>query len=349
MPSYVRRLAFVVLVSALVAGACGAPQRAQQAPAGETTQECTSPDKVRLQLQWVVQSQFAGFYAAEDQGFYKEECLEVTIQPGGPDIFPQQVVAGRGAEFGVSWLPKVLVAREEGANIVNIAQHFNYSGMLEITWKDSGLDTVSALKGKKVATWLGGNELELYATLKKHGLDPEKDVEIVSQPFDMNLFLDREVDAAAAMIYNEYRQVLAAGHEAEELNVIDFNKEGTAMLQDGIFVLEDWLNEGNHKDVAARFVRASMQGWTFCRDNPDGCVDIVMKNGPTLDRDHMAWMMEHINGLIWPLPDDSKGIGHMVPRLFEQTVEVGKEAGLLKQDHEQAYTHAVWEAAGISR
>ena len=165
-------------------------------------------DKVTLQSKWVVQAQFAGYYAALDQGYYEDEGLDVDIRPGGPDIVPEQVVLGGQAEFGINWLDSTLATRDKGQNIVNIAQVFTRSGMTEVTWKDTGLDQITDLKGKKVGVWLGGNEHKLFAALNKNGIDPQKDAEIVAQPFDMELFLKRDIDAAAAMTYNELAQVL---------------------------------------------------------------------------------------------------------------------------------------------
>ena len=186
--------------------------------------------KVRLQLKWVTQAQFAGYYAAKAQGFYRAENLDVTIIPG-PDIVPEQVVAG--AELGIDWLPSLLSSREQGVPLVNIGQIFMYSGMRQLAFKTSGIKTPADLKGRKVAVWFGGNEFALLATLAKYKLDPQKDLTLVQQPFDMNLLLQKQVDAAAAMTYNEYKQVLDAGVKPEDLVVIDFNAEGRPCSRTG--------------------------------------------------------------------------------------------------------------------
>src|SRR5213593_675499 len=248
-------------------------------------------DKVTLQLKWVTQAQFAGYYAAKAKGLYTAEQLDVTIRPGGPDIVPEQVVAGGGAQFGIDWLPSLLSAREQGAPLVNIAQVFAASGMREIAFKSSGIKGAADLRGRRVAVWFGGNEFELLATLEKYKIDRNKDVTLVQQPYDMNLLLGKQVDAAAAMTYNEYKQVLDAGVKPDDLVVIDFNKEGTAMLEDGIFVRADWIRDSGNKQIAARFLRASLEGWTFCRDQPAECVDIVLAESPVLGREHQTWMM----------------------------------------------------------
>jgi NitT/TauT family transport system substrate-binding protein len=287
-------------------------------------------------LQWVTQSQFAGYYAAVDKGFYKDEGLDVTIKVGAVEIVPQQVVATGGADFGIAWLPKVLASREQGARLVNIAQVFQRSGTLEIAWQAAGIIKPDDWRGKRVGTWGFGNEPELFAAMRKVGIDPDdpKQVIIVQQPFDMSLFLNRQVDAAQAMIYNEYAQVLEAVnpktgqlYRPEDLRVIDFNEVGTAMLQDGVFVREDWIAEAKNQDTALKVLRASFKGWLFCRDHHDECVNIVLNNGPTLGMGHMSWMLNEINALIWPSP---KGIGLMDPKAFEQTAQIAQQYQIIK-------------------
>jgi NitT/TauT family transport system substrate-binding protein len=291
-------------------------------------------DKVTLQSKWVVQAQFAGYYAALDQGFYEDENLDVTIRPGGPDIVPEQVVLGGQAEFGINWLDSLLATRDKGQNIVNIAQVFTRSGMTEVTWADSGLESITDLRGKKVGVWLGGNEHKLFAALNKNGIDPQKDTEIVKQPFDMNLFLNREIDAAAAMTYNELAQVLETKnpktgelYQISDLNVMKMSDLGTGALEDGVFVRGDWIEEEDNQDIAKRFLKASFRGWTYCRDNPEDCLRIVLDNGPTLGEGHQRWQLNEINALIWPAP---KGIGIMDPESFEITNDIAVSGKVIK-------------------
>ena len=303
-------------------------------------------DKVTLQLKWVTQAQFAGYYAAKQKGLYGAEQLDVTIRPGGLDIVPERVVADGGAQFGLDWLPSLLSAREQGAPLVNIAQLFVYSGMRELAFKASGIKGAGDLRGRKVAVWFGGNEFALLATLEQYRIDPQKDVTLVQQPFDMNLLLQKQVDAAAAMTYNEYKQVLDAGVKPEDLVVIDFNKEGTAMLEDGVFVKADYLKAAKNRDVAARFVRASLKGWEFCRDKPAECVDIVLKESPVLGRRHQTWMMAEINKLIWGPPRPTTPLGKMDPAAFKRTANIALKFGVIKKPaNASAYTHEIWELA----
>jgi NitT/TauT family transport system substrate-binding protein len=320
----------VLLVLALLAfTACGGGDEGEEAGG-----EGKKMDKVTVQLKWVTQAQFAGYYAAKDQGYYEDEGLDVAIKVGGPDIIPEQVVLGGQAEFGIDWLDSLLATRDQGGDIVNIAQVFARSGMTEVTWKDSGIDDIKELRGKKVGVWLGGNEHKLFAALTKNGIDPQKDAQIVAQPFDMNLFLNREVDAAAAMTYNELAQVLEQKnpdtgdlYTLDDLNVFKMSDLGTGALEDGVFVRGDWIQEEGNQDIATRFLKASFKGWVYCRDNPDECLQIVLDNGPTLPEGHQRWQLNEINALIWP---NELGIGVMNPDDFQNTAQIALDYKIIK-------------------
>jgi len=320
-----------VLVLTLVGAGCGG---GNEESSGGTGTSGGAKDKVTLQLKWVTQAQFAGYYAAKAQGYYDDEGLDVDIKVGGPDIVPEQVVLGGQAEFGIDWLDNLLATRDQNGDIVNIAQVFARSGMTEVTWKDSGLDSIASLKGKKVGVWLGGNEHKLFAALNKNNIDPQSDVEVVAQPFDMNLFLNREVDAAAAMTYNELAQVLETKNPktgqlftAADLNVINWETEGTSMLQDAIFTSEAWLKQTGNEDIAVKFLKASFRGWIFCRDNAAECVDIVVKHDAKLPKGHQTWQLNEVSALIWPSPN---GIGIMDKAAFDRTVQISIDSKVLK-------------------
>ncbi|HWG57150.1 MAG TPA: ABC transporter substrate-binding protein [Gaiellaceae bacterium] len=351
-------LALPVLVLTLALAACGGggEEAADTSGAGDTAAAGTTGDapqemtEVTLQLKWVTQGQFAGYYAALEQGYYEEEGLDVTIKPGGPDIVPEQVVLGGQAEFGINWLDNTLATRDQGGKIVNIAQVFARSGMTEVTWKDTGLDQITDLRGKKVGVWLGGNEHKLFAALTKNGIDPQKDTQIVAQPFDMNLFLNREVDAAAAMTYNELAQVLETKnpdtgelYTLDDLNVLKMSDLGTGALEDGIFVTEEWIADEANQDVAKRFLKASFKGWIYCRDNPDDCVEYVLAAGPTLGEGHQRWMVNEVNKLIWP---NDNGIGIMDEEDFATTAQIATDYKIVKNDPgEGVYRTDLAEAA----
>ena len=293
--------------------------------------------KVTLQLKWVTQAQFAGYYAAKAKGYYQQSGLDVNIKVGGPDIIPETVVAGGAAQFGLDWVSNLLAARDSGTKLVDIAQVFQRSGMTEVTWKDTGLNTIAKLRGKKVGNWLGGNQWELFAALARAGMDPihNKGVRIVKQPFDMNLFLHRQIDAASAMTYNELAQVLESKNpktgklvKPSELNVIRMQKIGTGMLEDDVFTTEKWISSPANQAIAKKFLAASFRGWIYCRDHLNDCTNIVLKNGPALPHGHQRWMMNEINALIWPSP---KGIGIMDAASFRRTAKISKQFGVIKK------------------
>jgi NitT/TauT family transport system substrate-binding protein len=285
--------------------------------------------KVTLQLKWVPQAQFAGYYAASLKGFYKAQGLDVTLKNGGPNIVPETVVASGQAQFGVDWLPSLLAARDANTPLVNIAQVFGRSGMTQLTWKSSGINTIAKMKGKKVANWLGGNQYELFAALTKAGMDPAKNqgVTIVQQPFDMGLFLKKQVDSASAMTYNELAQVLETGVKASQINVIKMQSVGTGMLEDGLFSTEKYLSSAANQATAVKVVAATLQGWIYCRDHQAECVDMTLKEGPTLPKGHQAWMMNEINKLIWP---SASGVGIMNKADYGRTASISKQFGVIK-------------------
>ncbi|MBE2267269.1 MAG: ABC transporter substrate-binding protein [Anaerolinea sp.] len=291
---------------------------------------------VSLVLKWVPQSQFAGYYAAEALGYYEEEGLDVEIIAAGVDINPQQLVASGDVEFGIDWMGNLLATRETGQDVINIAQIYQRSGMRQITWADSGLTTFEDLGGRVVGVWCCGNQFPTFAALTKAGYDPENpdDVVIAQQAFDMNAFLNREIDAASAMTYNELAQVLEFVGEGgafpvytlADLNVLDFNEYGTAMLEDGIFARAEWLAEEGNEEIAIKFLRASFRGWIACRDDAQACVDFVLEAGPTLGEGHQLWQMNEVNKLVWP---SDYGIGLMDAEAFDITAQIALDYGVI--------------------
>jgi NitT/TauT family transport system substrate-binding protein len=322
------RWAVVALLAAALAAVTGT---ATSTSASASTS--ASLTKVSIQLQWVPQAQFAGYFAALDLGYYKAAGLDVKLLNGGPQIVPGQVVAGGRAQFGVNWLTALLAARDKGADLVDIAQIFSRSGMTELTWKSSGIDTIAKMRDKKVANWLGGDQYELFAALTKAGMDPahNKGVTIVQQPFDMGLFLNHQIDAASAMTYNELAQVLEAKNpktgklsQLSELNVLSMQKLGFGMLEDNLFSTASYLKSKAHQQVAEKVISATLAGWIYCRDHVTQCVDFTLKAGPTLPRGHQTWMMNEINKLIWP---SKGGIGIMDEAAYARTAKLMQQFG----------------------
>jgi NitT/TauT family transport system substrate-binding protein len=307
-------------------------------------------DSVTLQLKSVTQSEFAGYYAAKSLGYYTAFGLDVNVKAGAPGSSPEPVVASGQADIGVDWLPSLLATRDTGTNLVNIAQMFARSGMTELTWKTSGLTSIADMRNKTVGVWCCGNQFELYAALTKHGMDPTRNegVKIFNQPFDMKAFLQKKIDAAAALTYNELAEVLEARnpktgglYQLTDLNVFKLQDEGIGMLEDGLFARQDWVNA--NRDIAMRFIAASDRGWIYCRDHVQQCANIVLKNSPTLPRGHQLWQMNEINKLIWPSP---RGIGVMDPVAFKQTAAIAlKYKAIKKAANAKAYDAELSKAA----
>ncbi|MFG1795278.1 ABC transporter substrate-binding protein [Nocardia sp. NPDC049149] len=317
---------------------------------GTSTITADGLTKVRLQLQWFKQGQFAGYLAAVDQGFYKEQGLSVEILDGGTDIVPQTVLAQGQADYAIAWVPKALASREAGAGITDVAQIFQRSGTKQVSFKSENIAGPAALRGKTVGNWGYGNEFELFAGMTKAGIDPSRDVKLVQQQFDMNAFLAKDIAAAQAMSYNEYAQLLetknpATGklYTAEDFATIDWNDEGVAMLQDAIWANTEKLNDAKYQEQTVKFIAASLKGWVFCRNNVDKCRDITVAAGSTLGASHQQWQINEVNKLIWPSP---AGIGMVDKAAWDRTVRIAKETKnqegvtVLKKDPDaSAYTN----------
>ena len=322
-----------------------------EAAGGNTTGQCSTPTPVKLQLQWVTQAQFAGYFAAIDQGFYKDQCLDVTILEGAVDIVPQTVLANGDADFAISWVPKALASREAGANIVDIAQVFQRSGTLQVSFKDKGITTSANYAGKKIGNWGFGNEFEVFAAMTKAGIDPAS-VDNVAQQFDMVGLLEGDIDAAEAMTYNEYAQVLEAKNPATgnlytpaDFNVISYESEGVGMLQDAIWADGTRLSDPTYNDTAVKFVAASLQGWAYCRDNGDACAQLVTSKNSILGLTHQKWQMNEINKLIWPA---TGGVGTIDTAAWDRTAKLSQETKnleggtvLTKAPDADAYTNDI--------
>jgi NitT/TauT family transport system substrate-binding protein len=322
-----------VLALSLVGAACSNDDDGGGGTTGGGTSgpggECTTPDPVKLQLQWFIQAQFAGYFAAQEKGFYDDWCLDVEIVEGGVDIVPQQQLADGAVDFALAWVPKALATREAGANIVDIAQVFQRSGTLQVSFKDAGITSPAEFAGKTIGNWGFGNEYEIFAALAAENLDPATDVSLVQQDFNMDGLLSGDIDAAEAMTYNEYAQVLEAVnpdtgelYTPDELNVVSYEEVGVGMLQDAIWADGARMSDESYVDLAGRFVAASLQGWAYCRDNVQDCVDIVVAKGSKLGASHQLWQMNEINKLIWPA---ANGVGMIDSAAWDRTVQIAMD------------------------
>ena len=302
---------------------------------------------VTLQLQWVTQAQFAGYYVAKDKGFYEEEGLDVTILAGGPDIAPPQVLAGGGADAMLNWMPSALAAREKGLPVVNIAQPFKTSGLMLTCWKDTGITGPQDFKGKTIGVWFFGNEYPFLSWMSQEGISTDggdDGVTVLKQGFNVDPLLNREADCISTMTYNEYGQVLDAGVNPDELVTFKYEEQGVATLEDGIYVLEDNLKDPVFEDKMVRFVRASMKGWKYAESNPEEAAGIVLDNDETGAQTEAAQV--RMMGEIAKLTAGSDG--SLVEADFQRTVDTllaGGSDPVISKQPEGAWTSAITDKA----
>lgn len=306
-------------------------------------------EKVTVQLKWVPQAQFAGYYVAAAKGYYKAEGLDVTIKPGGPDISPVQVIAGNNADIVVNWMPDALAAREAGVPLVNVAQIFNQSGLMLTCKKASGVSSPKDLKGKTLGVWYGGNEYPFLNWMSKLGYKPDTDIKILKQGFNVDPLLQNQAACVSTMIYNEYWQIVDAGVKESDLVTFFYEKEGVASLEDGLYVLEPKLKDPVFVAKMAKFLRATFKGWNDAVKDPEAAAKIVV----AADTSGSATVpvqkrqMENVAKLITNA--NTAKIGYLEPAAYERTVKVlmsGGSSPVIKKDPgKAAMSHAIWDAA----
>ena len=318
-----RRVATIgglALAAALAFTACSAPGGGT----GETEGGDAELTPVKLQLQWLPQGQFAGYFAAQELGYFEEEGLDVEIIPSGGDIVPQDALANGDVDYAIAWVPKVLGSIEQGANLTDIAQIFQRSGTLQVSFAGSGIDSVADFEGKKIGSWGFGNEWEIFAAMAAEGLDSTT-VQIITQDFNMNAFLQGDIDAAQAMTYNEYAQLLETVnpdtgelYTPEDFNVISYEDTEGAMLQDAIWADTEKLeSDEEYQETTVKFLKAVIKGWIYAAENPEEVSEITIAAGSGWGPSHELWMVNETNKLIWPAPE---GIGVIDEAAFEKTV-----------------------------
>ena len=304
-------------------------------------------DEVTLQLQWVTQAQFAGYYVALENGYYEAADLDVTILPGGPDIAPPQVLAGGGADAMLNWMPSALAARERGLPVVNIAQPFKSSGLMLTCWKDTGITGPQDFKGRTIGVWFFGNEYPFLSWMSQEGISTdggEDGVTVLKQGFNVDPLLQRQADCISTMTYNEYWQVIDAGVSPDELVTFRYEEQGVATLEDGIYVLEDNLDDPAFVDKMTRFVAASMEGWKWAEENPADAAMIVLDYDETgaQTEEHQLRMMGEIAKLT------AGSDGSLDPADYERTVATllaGGSDPVITAAPEGAWTSAITDAA----
>jgi NitT/TauT family transport system substrate-binding protein len=303
-------------------------------------------DKVTLQLKWITQAQFAGYYVAKDKGYYKDAGLDVTINAGGPDVAPPQVIAGGGADVVIDWMPSALAAREKGVPLVNIAQPFKKSG-LELTCRaDTGIKAPADLKGRTLGVWFSGNEYPFLSWMAKLGYKTDGSpggVKVLKQGFNVDPLLQKQADCISTMTYNEYWQVIDGGFKPDQLVVFRYDDQGVATLEDGLYVIESKLRDPAFVAKIATFVKASMRGWQYAQQNPDEATKIVLANDTTgaQTEKHQRRMMGEIAKLL------DTGNGKLDPADYERTVATllaGGSDPVITKKPSGAWSHAVYDA-----
>jgi NitT/TauT family transport system substrate-binding protein len=298
-------------------------------------------DKVTLQLKWVTQAQFAGYYVAKEKGYYKEAGLDVEIKPGGPDIAPAQVIAGGGADVIIDWMPSALASREKGVPLVNIAQPFKKAGMELVCPKDGPIKSEADFKGHTLGVWFFGNEYPFFAWMNKLGLSTEggaDGVTVLKQSFDVQPLIQKQADCISVMTYNEYWQLIDAGYKPEDLTVFNYSAMGNDLLEDGLYALEDKLKDPAFEDKMVRFVRASMKGWKYAVDNSDEAAGIVVENGGQ-DENHQKRMMGEIAKLI------DNADGKLVEAAYQRTAKALLDQKIIAKEPTGAWTAAITDKA----
>ena len=306
-------------------------------------------DKVTIQLKWVTQAQFGGYFVAQDKGYYQAEGLDVTIKPGGPDIAPPQVIAGGGADVIIDWMPAALASREKGVALVNIAQIFKKSGMMLTCRKDSGIKSPADFRGKTLGVWFYGNEYPFLSWMSKLGIPTtggSNGVTVLKQGFNVDPILQKQAECVSTMTYNEYWQIVDAGLSPSELVVYKYEDQGVSTLEDGLYVLEKNLRKKAFVSKMARFLKASIKGWKYAGDHPDEAADIILENDDTgaQTEKHQRRMMREINKLVGNQP---QGIGYLIPADYRRTVDVLMSSDsdpVISKKPKGAWTHSIWNA-----
>ena len=305
-------------------------------------------DKLTLQLKWVTQGQFVGYYVAEAKGFYKANGLDVTIKPGGPDINPDQVLAGGGADVVIDWMPSALATREKGVPIVNIAQVFQHSGMELSCRVDSGIKTPADFKGKTLGVWFSGNEYPFLSWMAKLGYTtdgPNPDVTVLKQGFNVDPLLQKQAACISTMTYNEYWQLIEAGMKPSQLIVFKYQAEHVATLEDGLYVLQSSLDNPAMVDKLARFLKASKEGWDYAAGHQAEAVSILLAadTAGVLTKQHQVRMVAGIVNLM-----GATSWGYLQPADYQRTVGEllsTKSTPVITKAPVGAFSYLVWDKA----
>lgn len=344
-------LCLVMLLSIALAGCTSGNEEGSSSSSSSSTTSSSSVstetsaklEKITLQLKWLPQSQFMGYYVAEEKGYYEEEGIDIEILPGGSDIIPEQQVFSGVADIGVTWVSSLMKYQEQGYDLAQVAQIFQKSALLLVSKASSGIESPADLKGKKIGSWFGGNEYELYALFESSTLDKDKDLKLVQQDYTMDQLINDEIHAASAMIYNEYGLLLEAGIPESDLKKIDMNDAGVAMLEDCLFVNSEWVSK--NEDLMVRFLRASIKGWADACADPEAAGNIVYNVDKSVSLDHQVYMAKEVAKLVVPEGFDKAKIGYIDMNAVKQTADYALKYKLLTKeiDLSKSVVSKYWE------
>ncbi|WP_236595829.1 ABC transporter substrate-binding protein [Paenibacillus sp. EPM92] len=331
----------------LLLSACGAGKEENPESNAAVTHSPEEPHKVKIQLLWVPQAQFAGIFAAKDKGFYEEEGIDIEIIPGGPDIVAEQQVANGVADVGITAVDSLLVNRDKGIPLVSIAQISQKNSKYLIAKKSTGIDSPEKMKGKKISAFMGGKQFPVVAFLEKNGINPEKDVHLVKQGFMMDQFFNDQVDVSTVTSYNEFNVVKANGITESDLYTFSIEEAGIGMLEDTLIARKEWIE--NNRDLAVKVVRATLKGWNYAIEHQDEAVEIMMANvveGSTT-KEHQATMLKEMAKLVKPEGFTESQTGMFVEDSYKRTAEIALKYGLIEKpaDVKSAYDESIYEEA----
>lgn len=274
-------------------------------------------EAVSVRLKWLPQAQFAGIYVAKAKGFYDDVGMDMTINPGGPNLNAETLVGSGNDTFGIaSGTEGVLYAREKGLPIVCIGMDQQVTPFAFVAYDDSGIDSIEDFKGKKVAVWFTGVQYTLYSVLAAHDISQDE-VDIVSQPFSMQPFIDKQYDVATVTLYNELNTLKEQGIDNIKLFIPD--DSGITTQQDSIITSEEMIEE--NPEMVQDFLNATLKGWKYAFENKEEAIDIVMAAADGLDRTHQELMLDKVHELMISNLGGTVGLGTLDMESIEAVQE----------------------------
>lgn len=289
---------------------------------------------VRIALQWLPQSQFAGFYMARDQGYFREAGLDVQLLHAGPGPSSLDLLRDDKADVASMFLADAIAGWGKPLELVNIAQVNQRSSLMLVAWKAAGIEKPEDLNGRRVSIWSGVFSESFTVFFRRFGIDPVE----VPQHRSVNLFLRRGVAACAAMEYNEYHLLYQAGVNLDELTVFRMRDYGLGFPEDGLYAPADFARL--HPEACRAVREATIKGWQYAREQPEEAIDAVIvesrRAGVPANRSHSRWMLTHVLESIFPADAVP---GRLERAAFETAAGVLREAG--EVDHVPPYDQFV--------